>query len=150
METVYEYENWLNPALAAAQLAEVMSYWPLLVIAAAPASVVFYCEEDAYEGEWVAVLCREGQIGVVDGYFGSCSGCDELQKTNSPEDVYALAEMYLSSVRSFLAQLVEFAELGLEVRAAELFCVLRNENPEMPVREVVELAGLLAGEAVPR
>jgi hypothetical protein len=38
----------------------------------------------------------------------------------------------------------------LEVRAAELFCVLRNENPEMPVREVVELAGLLAGEAVPR
>jgi hypothetical protein len=82
--------------------------------------------------------------------------------------------MYLSSVRSFdswaelvgylralgnedawtlrgvLAQLVEFAELGLEVRAAELFCVLRNENPEMPVREVVELAGLLAGEAVPR
>jgi hypothetical protein len=168
MKTEYEYENWMNPGLACDQLEGVMSYEPLLAIAAAPATVVLYCEEDGYEGEWVALLCKDGRIGVVDGYFGSCSGCDALEGEDGVGEVHELAEMYLSSVRSFAcweeltrylrglvredawtlrgirAELLKFCELGLDLAAGELFCVLRDENPEMELGEVVELAGLLA------
>ena len=38
------------------------------------------CEmEDDYQGEWWAVFKMVNRIHVMNGYFGSCSGCDDLE-----------------------------------------------------------------------
>ena len=41
--------------------------------------VVFWWEGDDYQGRWLGAARIGGEPVVFAGYFGSCSGCDELQ-----------------------------------------------------------------------
>lgn len=33
------------------------------------------------QGDWLAKITYNGQDGIVHGYYGSCSGCDEIEST---------------------------------------------------------------------
>lgn len=51
-----------------------MSYCEALE--AAGCEVIEFKEYGSYQGEWLALVSVDGEIGVVDGCYGSCSGCD--------------------------------------------------------------------------
>lgn len=56
---------------------------------AAGAEVLSFKEFGSYQGEWLAKVNFNNEIGWVRGYYGSCSGCDALQAefnyTDEPE-----------------------------------------------------------------
>jgi hypothetical protein len=39
-------------------------------------------KEDDYQGDWFAAFEKDGNIYLLNGYFGSCSSCDNLEGTN--------------------------------------------------------------------
>jgi len=53
--------------------------------------------EDDWQGEWNAVFILEGRYHIMNGYFGSCSGCDDLEDEN-PMD---WLRDYVKNVRAF-------------------------------------------------
>ncbi|MGL5646619.1 MAG: hypothetical protein ACRDDY_02115 [Clostridium sp.] len=46
---------------------------------AAGCEVLGYKEYGSYQGDWIAVVKVDGEIGVVEGYYGSCSVCDAFE-----------------------------------------------------------------------
>ncbi len=54
-----------------------MSYQQALE--AAGCEVIEFQEFGSYQGEWLALVKYDGEIGVVDGCYGSCSGCDAFE-----------------------------------------------------------------------
>lgn len=46
---------------------------------AAGCRVIEFKEYGSYQGEWLAVVSVDGEVGVVEGSYGSCSGCDSFQ-----------------------------------------------------------------------
>jgi hypothetical protein len=53
--------------------------------------------DDDYQGEWYAIFKMNGKWHLLNGYFGSCSGCDDLEG----EDPYAWLEDHVKNVRAF-------------------------------------------------
>lgn len=43
---------------------------------AAGAEVLEFCEFGSYQGDWWAKVRYNGEVGWVQGSYGSCSGCD--------------------------------------------------------------------------
>ena len=50
-----------------------------LALEAAGCDVIEYVEFGSYQGEWLALVKYDGQCGIVEGSYGSCSGCDSFQ-----------------------------------------------------------------------
>lgn len=46
---------------------------------AAGCEVIEFEEFGSYQGEWLALVEIDGERGVVEGCYGSCSGCDSFQ-----------------------------------------------------------------------
>ena len=46
---------------------------------AAGCTVIEFKEYGSYQGEWLALVEVGGVTGVVEGCFGSCSGCDSFE-----------------------------------------------------------------------
>ncbi|MGL5727496.1 MAG: hypothetical protein ACRCYD_06540 [Plesiomonas sp.] len=46
---------------------------------AAGCEIIEYKEYGSYQGEWIAIVKVDGEIGVVEGCYGSCSGCDAFE-----------------------------------------------------------------------
>lgn len=46
---------------------------------AAGCEVLDFKEFGSYQGEWLACVKTNGIIGVVEGWYGSCSGCDAFE-----------------------------------------------------------------------
>lgn len=46
---------------------------------AAGCEVIEFKEYGSYQGEWLAVVKVNGELGVIDGCYGSCSGCDAFE-----------------------------------------------------------------------
>lgn len=46
---------------------------------AAGCEVLDFKEFGSYQGEWLACVKINGDIGVVEGWYGSCSGCDAFE-----------------------------------------------------------------------
>ncbi|MCM6274682.1 hypothetical protein M4B52_24200 [Klebsiella pneumoniae] len=51
-----------------------MSYQDALV--AAGCEIIEFVEFGCYQGEWLALICKDGQMGVCEGNYGSCGYCD--------------------------------------------------------------------------
>jgi len=56
-----------------------MSYELTLEKAGAEVLQSKYC--GSYQGDWYAIVKYKGEIGVVEGSYGSCSGCDHFEGT---------------------------------------------------------------------
>lgn len=41
--------------------------------------------DNDYQGEWFGIFKKDGRYHLVNGYFGSCSGCDDLEDSNPVE-----------------------------------------------------------------
>lgn len=41
--------------------------------------IIDFKEFGSYQGTWLAFVEHEGQKGIVEGSYGSCSGCDSFQ-----------------------------------------------------------------------
>ena len=54
-----------------------MSYQ--LALEKAGADVLVFEYFGSYQGDWLAKVNYDGQLGWVHGYYGSCSGCDSFQ-----------------------------------------------------------------------
>lgn len=54
-----------------------MSYSEAL--SAAGCEVLEYVEFGSYQGEWFALIRKDGEIGVCEGSYGSCSYCDAFE-----------------------------------------------------------------------
>lgn len=54
-----------------------MSYREALV--AAGCDVLQFEEFGSYQGEWLALVSHGGFTGIVEGSYGSCSGCDAFE-----------------------------------------------------------------------
>lgn len=46
---------------------------------AAGAKVFDYKETGSYQGSWYAFVEYKGQVGIAEGSYGSCSGCDSYE-----------------------------------------------------------------------
>lgn len=99
-----------------------MSYQAALE--AAGATVHDYREFGSYQGDWFAIVSYKGTNGVIQGAFGSCSGCDAFEgefegsypQDDTPEELEELAgrmkkfgEGYLHSMMS-IDEAVKYAE----------------------------------------
>ncbi|MED4787541.1 hypothetical protein P9429_11665 [Bacillus atrophaeus] len=81
----------------------------------AGAEVLLYEEFGSYQGDWLAKVRYEGQIGWVHDYFGSCSGCDAFEaefgwEDPSEEDLADFGKRYLSYM---------YTQDEIEARASE-------------------------------
>ncbi|WZK98993.1 hypothetical protein NGRRMQZB_92 [Escherichia phage Dru_SM1] len=54
-----------------------MSY--VSALEAAGCEVLDFVEFGCYQGEWLALIRKDGVLGVCEGSYGSCSGCDSFQ-----------------------------------------------------------------------
>lgn len=54
-----------------------MSYSEAL--SAAGCEVLEYVEFGSYQGDWLALIRKDGEIGVCEGSYGSCSYCDAFE-----------------------------------------------------------------------
>lgn len=54
-----------------------MSYQ--LALEAAGCEVLDFVEFGCYQGEWLALIRKDGVLGVCEGSYGSCSGCDSFE-----------------------------------------------------------------------
>ncbi|CUL01061.1 unnamed protein product [Escherichia phage slur01] len=54
-----------------------MSYQ--LALEAAGCEVLDYVEYGCYQGEWLALIRKDGALGVCEGSYGSCLGCDAFE-----------------------------------------------------------------------
>lgn len=50
-----------------------------LALEAAGCDVIEYVVFGSYQGEWLALVNHAGHRGVVEGSYGSCSGCDAFE-----------------------------------------------------------------------
>jgi len=50
-----------------------------MALEATAAIVLYYEAFGSYQGDWVAFIHYDGQLGVVVGSYGSCSGCDAFE-----------------------------------------------------------------------
>ena len=50
-----------------------------LALEAAGCTVIEYVIFGSYQGEWLALVDHNGQRGVIEGSYGSCSGCDAFE-----------------------------------------------------------------------
>jgi len=66
-----------------------LSYYQTLE--AAGAEVLNFKEFGSYQGTWLAFVMHKGEIGIVEGSYGSCSGCDsfkaEFSYSSKPEEI---------------------------------------------------------------
>jgi len=46
---------------------------------AAGAKVLLHKTVGSYQGEWVAVVEKDGEVKALHAYYGSCSGCDAFE-----------------------------------------------------------------------
>lgn len=46
---------------------------------AAGCTVLEFEHFGSYQGEWLAVVDHQGGFGVIEGSYGSCSGCDAFE-----------------------------------------------------------------------
>lgn len=63
-------------------------------LAAAGAEVLAFQQFGSYQGEWWAKVRYKREIGWVQGYYGSCSGCDALQGSIDTYDRFCAAHWY--------------------------------------------------------
>ena len=77
-----------------------MTYQDILVKAGYP--VKYYEEFGSYQGNWAAIL-EDG--GVILGYFGSCSGCDDYKAYKDNRD------SMFSKFMNLLGQLMKNEEM---------------------------------------
>lgn len=54
-----------------------MSYEDALI--AAGCEIIEFVEFGCYQGEWLALIRKDGAIGVCEGCYGSCDYCDAFE-----------------------------------------------------------------------
>jgi hypothetical protein len=91
---------------------------------AAGAKVIDYEEFGDYQGRWMAYVELNGERCIVEGYYGSCSGCDSFQaefgwgdspyerdgKYYKDYDDEITKEEYEAALKSYNDRLAEFGE----------------------------------------
>lgn len=132
-------------------------------------TLLFYKEEDDWQGDWVAVLADSQSIAVVDGRFGSCGGCDALLGAEDSKAYGILAKEYLRSVRTFDSwdmlldyfkylqessyderllkigreEIIFLARVDMPLEARDIFERLHLDDPKVPIHEIAERAKAL-------
>lgn len=61
----------------------------------AGANVLDFWDESGWSGRWIALVEYDGRRGFALGWFGSCSGCDELQATEAANPGRCTAHRYM-------------------------------------------------------
>lgn len=93
-----------------------MSYRSALV--AAGATVLNYEAFGSYQGTWLAFVEYNGEKGIVEGSYGSCSGCDAFEaefgwslydEENTPEQKEALSQRLAEFGKRYLTPLYDKA-----------------------------------------
>jgi hypothetical protein len=67
-----------------------MSY--LKALEAAGAKVIEYQEFGSYQGAWMALVEHNGQRVIIEGSYGSCSGCDAFEAEFSYNEMPAIED----------------------------------------------------------
>lgn len=161
--TNYTYENWYQSTTGDRYR---YGYESLIASNIGAAALVCFVQEEGYEGSWSCFISDGKRIGLVEGYFGSCGGCDALEDASASEAL-ELAEDYLKSVRTFssweevrvyfgecrkerrwsfhsdIGELEKFAQLDLPLGAVDIFARLQNDDPNADTGTLVEAAKLL-------
>lgn len=163
-QTIYMFENWFNPAQEISK--GYHSYESLLEEALGKDSLLLFIEEEDYQGDWFALVTDGEQIGLVNGSFGSCSGCDMLEGVTSSQELKDLASEYLQSVRTFTSwgevkdyiggltkhdwsfrfgrdEILEFASVEMPLKARDIFGCLRRDNIKISAVEAARSAKAL-------
>ena len=82
--------------------------------------------DDDYEGEWYAIFKMNEKWHLLNGYFGSCLGCDDLEG----EDPFVWLEDHVKNVRAFesVEQVMHWLEATDEFSYTSLVksCMLRE------------------------
>lgn len=91
-----------------------MSYSEALV--AAGCEVLDFKTTGSYQGEWYALVSYEGEIGLVEGSYGSCSYCDAFEAEFNYGD---------TETEDYQERLADFGKtylpvLPLDIRIADL------------------------------
>ena len=55
-------------------------------IEAAGCDVIEFKEFGSYQGEWLALVIHDGEVGIIEGSYGSCPGCDAFEAEFGWED----------------------------------------------------------------
>lgn len=63
--------------------------------------VLVQVDEDDYSGDTFALLNKDGDIGFLQFGWGSCSGCDALQRCESYKELGELIENLESGIKWF-------------------------------------------------
>lgn len=167
--TPYVFANWFtNPD----SLTEMRGYGydTLLEAALGQDSVLLYEQDDDYQGDWVAVVTDGERIGLVNGYFGSCGGCDALEGVMDDgtglQGYRDLLTEYLQSVRTFpswealrtylegldeqawefrrnRSRLLELAKVAMPLTARDILGCLKRDAPDLDPVEAARRSMLL-------
>ena len=166
-ETPYSFENWFQPSDAPLEELTRLGFDGIVdCFTAAGTKVLFLAQDDDYQGSWSAFVTDGHRVGLVDGSFGSCDGCDWLSSCTSTAEFAEFATEHLQSIRTFLSwdvvrgylketvadrrwnfagtvkALMEFAELDLHLGAADIFTTLVADG--VPVATAAGAATQLA------
>lgn len=131
--------------------------------------LLFYKEEEDWQGDWVAIMTDGLRIALIDGSFGSCSGCDALLGAENAKAYSNVAQEYLRSVRTFESwsklleymrylqedpysdhlfkiareEIVLLSKVDMPLEASDILCRLHLDDPLSPIHEVAERAKAL-------
>lgn len=105
------------------------------VLEIAGAKVLEFKMFGSYQGDWIAKIEYDGQIGYIRDYYGSCSGCDALEATFDYADevplqkVVDFAKPYLNEILTFDECLKKASEnLEWDTEADEMVKWLKEIN----------------------
>ena len=98
-------------------------------------NLVSYKTYGDYQGDYIAVLQKENIFFIYKGYFGSCSGCDWLERECDWADTkykwgnnYAEFSYYLTEdqIKNYCSEEKPF----LELTADQMEKIVNSKNPE--------------------
>lgn len=97
-------------------------------LAAAGAIVHAFEHFGAYQGEWWAKVTYGGETGWVNGYYGSCSGCDALEAEFGYDFDKVDRERFAEFGRSYLEDMVLSQEEAEKKAATNLDWDMEAKN----------------------
>jgi hypothetical protein len=92
-----------------------------------------YKQDNDYQGDFYAVgFDTNGVYALIEGSFGSCSGCDELEAVSNDSDVRTIVERFKKVIifKDNAEQMVEY-----------LKGTLKNSWNKKPIQELIGVFG---------
>lgn len=165
--TIYEYRDWFEGlTIQNSDYQTCCDYGNLLKIALGEDALLLYMQDEDYQGNWTALVTDGVLIGLVQGSFGSCEGCDWLLSAESAQERVDIIHEYLKSVRTFKTwedlanyirgldpqawefrdnrgKILKMAEVDMPLGALDIFGCLMRDNPGRDPIDAAECAKAL-------